>query len=204
MRVYNQPFPTVHRHIRKMKTRDEIMESDRSLVEPIIENGDERAFRELYRKYTPRLFGFIYRILGRTDAEAEDVVQETWIRACENMDQFKWNSLFSTWLHGIGLHVARDHIRKKQRKRRLNPEQYYNTSGNKLFHEGVLDIETAVSRLPDGYRLVFVLHDIEGLKHHEIAEKLGITVGTSKSQLFNARKILRAKLTTSKEIHYER
>lgn len=169
-------------------------------MKEILASGDEKAFRDLYNLHTPRLLGFVYRLLGRSDDEAEDVVQETWIRVCKNLHRFRWDSVFSTWLHGIGINIVRDHIRRKTRLRSIrkvfqeNPPDY--SDSNHI----CIDLESAIKQLPDGYRMVLVLHDVEGMIHREIAQHLGISVGTSKSQLFSARKILRTSLSKVKEI----
>jgi len=100
-----------------MKAQPATIGTDRDLVEAVMELGDEQAFRDLYRRHTPRLLGFISRLLAGAEPEDEDVVQETWIRASERLDQFQWKSTFSTWLLGIGLNVVRDNLRRRRRSR---------------------------------------------------------------------------------------
>ncbi|HEX8242159.1 MAG TPA: sigma-70 family RNA polymerase sigma factor, partial [Longimicrobium sp.] len=89
--------------------------TDRALAEALLLSGDERAFRDLYRRHTPRLHQVVLRIVGGSEHDAEDVVQETWIRATEKLSGFRWEAAFSTWLTGIGLNVARQTLRKKGR-----------------------------------------------------------------------------------------
>ena len=166
--------------------------TDRQLVDAVLERKDELAFRELYRRHTPRLFVLVGRLLGRGDHEVEDVVQEVWIHAFENLDRFHWSSAFSTWLTGIGLNRVRDRIRKYARSRETGVEVVPDIAVVPVAHEARIDLERMIRRLPDEQRLVFVLHDVEGMKHREIAEHLDIPEGTSKTHLANARKQLRA------------
>ena len=167
--------------------------SDRDLTAAILQEGAEQAFRELYRRYTPRLYQFVLRVVGGDELDAEDVVQETWIRACGHLERFRWESAFATWLLGIGLNVARGLLRRRSRQETDLPEprEQIAPSGDP---DARLDLERAIAGLPDGCRLVLVLHDVEGLKHHEIGIALGIVPGTSKSQLHQARQLLRARL----------
>jgi len=99
--------------------------------------------------------------------------------------------------------VVRDYIRKKTRRKSVQLEDYHFPPVIPVNSDDRMDLEEAIKQLPDGYRLVLVLHDVEGLKHREIAEKLEVSIGTSKKQLFNARKMLREKLSSIKEIQYE-
>ena len=162
--------------------------SDRDLIRRVQEFGDEAAFRELYRRHTPRLLGFVSRLLAGAEPEDEDVVQETWIRACGRFGQFEWRSEFPTWLMGIGLNVVRDQLRRSGRSRALAADCVPTPCTVPPAHESRIDLERAIRMLPDDYRLVLVLHDVEGMKHHEIAERLGIPLGTTKNHLFRARK----------------
>ncbi|MGD8278665.1 MAG: RNA polymerase sigma factor [Gemmatimonadota bacterium] len=165
---------------------------DRTLVERVLERGDERAFRELYRRHTPYLYQFALRVLGGHEQEAEDVIQETWIRAVGGLAGFRWQAGLRTWLGGIVLNQCRSLFRRRER----------------FWVEAVpaaepvslpppverVDLERALAKLPDGYRTVLVLHDIEGYRHEDIARALGTTAGTSKSQLHRARRAIRTML----------
>ena len=169
------------------------MTPDRELVEAILSDGDEAAFRDLYRRYTPRLYLTALRLLGQSEMDAEDAVQETWVRAVREMGKFRWESALGTWLVAIAGNVARDQLRKLRRRdeRELSPADepmIQLTTGERI------DLERAIALLPEGYRTVLVLHDVEGLTHEEIGEALGIAPGTSKSQLFGARRSMRALL----------
>jgi len=165
--------------------------TDRELVNAVLQNGDERAFRELYRRHTPRLFALVTRLLARGDHEAEDVVQEIWVHAFESLGRFQWSSAFPTWLTGIGLNRVRDRIRKYARSRETGVEVVPEVAVTPAPHEARVDLERMIGRLPDDQRLVLVLHDVEGMKHREIAQHLDIPEGTSKTHLSNARKGLR-------------
>lgn len=171
-------------------------QSDRELVEAVVVNGDEIAFRELYHRHTPRLFQLVLRLVG-SEQDAEDVVQEAWIRATEAAANFRWESGFGTWLTGIAINRFKELLRKRNRWPAMALDQ---VSEPEARPDGVgerVDLERALSLLPLGYRTVLVLHDLEGYRHEEIAEQLGIAPGTSKSQLFHARRYVRALLEPS-------
>jgi RNA polymerase sigma-70 factor, ECF subfamily len=164
--------------------------SDRELVTAMLEGGDENAFRELYRRYTPRLFRIVIGILDGQEHEAEDVVQETWLRAAVALETFRWGSSLSTWLAAIAINRAREVIRGKKRFSGYAPIDELPAAPVTVSER--IDLERAVSRLPAGYRSIYQMFDVEGYSHEEIAERLGIAPGTSKSQLFHARRSLRA------------
>ena len=172
---------------------------DRQLADAVVQGGDERAFRSLYRRYTPMLYPFVLRVLGGSVADAEDVVQETWVRAVKQLGKFRWESSLRTWLTAIALNLSREVLRKRGREKteELTPEHVLPARPGRE-HER-LDLESAIARLPAGYRTVLVLHDIEGFTHEEISQQLGVAVGTSKSQLFDARRAMRALLQPAAE-----
>lgn len=183
-----------------MKRLVDVTDTDRRLAAALLDEGREEAFRALYRRHTPRVFQFVLRLLGGAEVDAEDVVQETWIRATEGLGRFRWESSLGTWLTGIALNCCRDFWRRKGRDVFREPE---GTAGHgrtaRQPHDERIDLERAISLLPTGYRAVFLLHDLEGFTHAEIAERLNVTQGTSKSQLFAARRALRGLLGYSKE-----
>ena len=150
----------------------------------------DAAFSVLYDRHTPRAFQSAWRILGGNADEAEDAVQEAWIRAVATLDRWQDREAFSAWFRAIAVHVAIDTLR---RERRLTFTTDFDLAGPERPPEQI-DLETAIAALAPGYRAVLVLHDIEGFTHEEIAERLGITAGTSKGQLFKARRAVRARL----------
>src|SRR5687768_5462335 len=180
--------------------------TDADLVEAVRARGDEVAFRTLYRRHTPRLLQLVLRLLGGAETEAEDVVQETWLKASSSLDRFRWESSFGTWLTGIGLNQARYDLHRTGRRPIYEGDPEEILSRVRVECRAVaerVDLERAIALLPDGYRTVFVLHDVEGYAHAEIAARLDISEGTSKSQLFHARRTLRALLEPTSQVEAE-
>lgn len=168
---------------------------DRVLAEALLSRGDERAFRELYRRHTPALYQLALRVVGGNDADAQDVIQETWVRASAKLDGFRWESSLRTWLTGIALNLSREVLRRRARRPTTELTEFNEPVSRPLQLGDRMDLERAIAALPPGSRMVLVLHDIEGYTHEEIAQRLRISAGTSKSQLFAARRALRARLT---------
>jgi RNA polymerase sigma-70 factor (ECF subfamily) len=162
---------------------------DSDLIAAFVARKDEAAFRALYRRYTPRLYAIALRLCGGRSADAEDVLQETWIRAARLMHGYRGESSLRTWLTGIALHCIQEMRRRSGREEPLAPPQ-------EPVHAGApsIDIDRCLARLPEGYRAVLTLHELEGHTHEEIGEMLGIEPGTSKSQLSRARAAMRALL----------
>jgi RNA polymerase sigma factor (sigma-70 family) len=160
--------------------------------------GDEGAFRTLYRRHTPRLRGLVLRMLGGHASDTDDAVQESWIRAVNALKMFRGESAFGTWLNGFGVRVAWETIRRRRPSVELTTHDEPMVDPPDSAER--LDLEQALQRLPDEYRTVVVLHDVEGFGHDEIAETLGIAVGTSRSHLSRARKSLRAMLDSYERI----
>jgi RNA polymerase sigma-70 factor (ECF subfamily) len=173
-----------------------VTDTDDALVAMIVRDGSETAFRELFRRHTPRLLQFVMRVLGSAAAEAEDVVQDTWLRAAGALGNFRGDSSFGTWLCGIGLNASLEQLRRgtRQSARELAIGEMEFASRSQSSDER-MDLDWAIARLPNGCRTVLVLHDVEGFTHDEIASRLGIAEGTSKAQLFKARRAMRALLT---------
>jgi RNA polymerase sigma-70 factor, ECF subfamily len=169
------------------------MVSDSALIAAAV-GGTESAFRELFRRHTPHLLQFVSRILGSSQADAEDVVQDTWLRAYPALVTFRNESSFSTWLCSVGTRAALDYLRKG---RRHIADSLFDDDAPAVAvsNDERMDIEHAIARLAPGYRMVLLLHDVEGFTHEEIALQLGIAPGTSKAQLFKARRAMRTLLT---------
>ena len=167
--------------------------TDKDLILALQRDRSDTAFSTLYERHTPRAFQVAWRILGSNAHEAEDVVQEAWIRAIATLDSWRNGEAFGAWLRGITVHVAIDLLR---RQRRLVTDVDVEPVAPEQSSEQI-DLETAIGALPPGYRAVLVLHDVEGFTHEEIGQRLGITAGTSKGQLFKARRAVRARLSPS-------
>lgn len=163
-------------------------DSDRDLVELFLALRDEEVFRKLYRRHTPALYLLALRMTGGAVADAEDVVQEAWIRAAGSLDRFQWSSSLRTWLSGITVNCCREILRRRAAQPQLREELETPSS------PPVVGLEQLIQRLPDGCREVFILHEMEGYTHEEIGASLGIAAGTSKHQLFRARRKLRESL----------
>jgi len=170
--------------------------SDRDLVARFLATGDEDAFRLLFRRHTPRLYAMAWRLLAHHTADVDDAVQETWKRAAAALGGFAWKAAFGTWLTGILINCARE--RRKQRPlQQVDGVPLSDIAASERPRDSTIDLERAIADLPDGYREVLILHDVEGYTHDEIGALLGIASGTSKSQLFHARQAMRARLATN-------
>lgn len=154
--------------------------------------GDARSVRILYERYAPRVHAVVRRIAGDDDL-AQDYAQEAWIRAIRALPTFRGDSRFSTWLHRIAVNAALQAARKAETRRKWDapmPEEIpvAPPAGDALLQQ---QLEWGLDRLPEGMRQVMILHDVEGYTHEEIGDVLGVTSGTSKSQLFKARARMR-------------
>jgi RNA polymerase sigma-70 factor, ECF subfamily len=164
--------------------------------------GDLAAFEELYRTHAGRLFSVACRLLGNP-ADAEDLLQEIFMAAHRKLDTFRGESALGTWLYRLATNLCLDHLRSRSGRSSqvtdsLDDEPgLFDRATSGLAEQTVtkMDIERALAKLPEGCRAAFVLHDIEGLEHGEVAAILDIAEGTSKSQVHKARTKLRALLT---------
>jgi RNA polymerase sigma-70 factor (ECF subfamily) len=166
-------------------------------------DGDATVFEYLYRLHSRRVYAVCLRMVGDT-TEAEDLTQEAFLRLFRKIHTFRGESAFSTWLHRLVVNIVLMHLRKKSLpvvsiEATHDPDNETSSpsidiAAPDLFLEGSIDrinLRRCIAQLPVGYRTVFVLHDIQGYEHHEIAEMLGRSVGVSKSQLHRARMRLR-------------
>jgi len=156
-------------------------------------NGDEAALRAIWEQHAPRVDAIVRRLVGDPDLAA-DVAQEVWIQIFRALPSYRGESQFSTWTHRIAVNRTLNALRSLRRLSKSEVELDEHTS--LVEHEGdrallAQTIDEAVQQLSPGARAVFVLHDVEGYTHEEIARELGITPGGSKSQLFKARAKLR-------------
>jgi RNA polymerase sigma-70 factor (ECF subfamily) len=158
--------------------------------------GDVRAFEALYRAHLPRVHSLVRRMTAGRDAD--ELTQDVFVRVWQKLGTFRGDSSFSTWVHRLAVNVVIERFRtdRARRARMHDGEEIFNTiAGPRMTRDIGLDFEAALEQLPDGAREIFVLHDVEGYKHHEIATLLEIAPGTSKAQLHRARMILRKHLT---------
>ena len=169
---------------------------DRELIAQVLA-GDPAAERVLYDTHVDRVFRLVYRITGDMD-QAKDHVQETFIKAFAKLGEFRAESTLGTWIGAIAVSVALNGLRKVKRFRTREVGMDEAPDIGRPTREADPDLRTrltqAIDRLPEGYRTVFVMHDVEGYTHEEIGSMLGIQSGTSKAQLFRARARLRETL----------
>ena len=167
--------------------------SDAELIDRVLA-GDPKAERALYDAHVDRVFRLVYRMAGDLD-RAQDWVQETFIRAFEKLGDFRGESALSTWLCSIAMSVSLNGLRKVKRSRERETSLDDAPPLGYTPREADPDLKARLARaiddLPDGYRAVFVMHDVEGFTHEEIGRALGVQAGTSKAQLFRARAKLR-------------
>jgi RNA polymerase sigma-70 factor, ECF subfamily len=160
--------------------------------------GELGAFEELYRVHAGRLFGLAYRMLGNR-ADAEDLLQEIFLSAHRKLDTFRGDAALGTWLYRLAMNQILDHVRSRAARAGQQTDGLDDTSrlpdavSHRLADRAIdrIDLERAIAELPEGCRAAFVLHDVEGLEHRDVAEVLGIAEGTSKSQVHKARLRLR-------------
>ncbi len=167
--------------------------ADQALVQSFLLTRDETLFRLLYLRHTDALWRLAMRLTGGNRVASEDVMQDAWLRAVERLPQFRWESSLRTWLLGFVVMRTREHWRSQlAESQKFEPLEaaMFQTAPPSFFPEKV-DLEEAFAALPPGFRAVLTLHDVEGYRHEEIAEMLGIAVGTSKSQLSRARSAVR-------------
>ena len=171
------------------------VQTERQLIR-LATDGDARAIRKLYDRYAPRVYAVVRRIAADDDL-AQDYAQEAWIRAIRALPTFRGDARFSTWLHRIAVNAALQSLRKAETRTKREapvPDEIpvAPAHGDSLLQKR---LEGALDTLPEGMRQVLILHDVEGYTHEEIGDVLGVTSGTSKSQLFKARAKMRALLT---------
>ncbi len=163
--------------------------------------GDRRAFERIYRTHVDRVFSVCVRMVGDR-ARAEELTQDVFVRVWEKLGSFRGDSQFSTWLHRLAVNVVLNEREAEGRRRARHDDGVEDMDS--ISHGDVralpvpglsLDLERAIATLPPGAKKVFVLHDVEGYTHEEIAQMLGVTSGGCKAQLHRARMLLRRMLT---------
>jgi RNA polymerase sigma-70 factor (ECF subfamily) len=164
--------------------------------------GDLAAFEEIYRAHSGKLFSLACRMLGNA-TDAEDLLQEIFLSAHRKLDGFRGEAALGTWLYRLATNQCLDHLRSRAARTNqvtdaLEDEPSLSDARSRGLADRTvakMDLERALEKLPDGARAAFVLHDIQGLEHREVADALGIAEGTSKSQVHKARLRLRALLS---------
>src|SRR5688500_4256986 len=164
-------------------------------------SGDRRAFERLYKAHVNRVFTLCTRMCGNR-IRGEELTQDVFVRAWEKLPQFRGEAQFSTWIHRVAVNIALTDRKNEARSRKRMVEDEADEGDTPLQKASVtpgygdrMDITAAMERLPKGARQIFVLHDIEGYKHEEIAEMCGITAGGSKAQLHRAGLLLSEAVT---------
>jgi RNA polymerase sigma-70 factor (ECF subfamily) len=169
---------------------------ERGLVQQA-QAGDMAAFEELYRRNIGRVYALCMRLAGDASL-AEELAQDVFVRAWERLGTFRGESAFSSWLHPLTVNVALSERRARRRRtaRVMTTDDLtpFEKPGRPAGPESGMDLEKALATLPPGARSVFVLHDVEGYRHQEIAELTGVAEGTSKAQLHRARRMMREAL----------
>jgi RNA polymerase sigma-70 factor (ECF subfamily) len=182
------------------KPAGEVRAADLQLVRRCRE-GDVSAFEEVYKAHSARLYSLLLRMVGGTQ-DAEDLLQDVFLQAYRKLDSFRGDSSLGTWLYRLAVNQSLDFLRGRQSRMNRATDSFEDeavpepSSPAPAIPAAIsrVDLERAVARLPEGCRLAFVLHDVEGFAHHEVASLLGISEGTSKSQVHKARLKLRAML----------
>ena len=160
-------------------------------------NGDAAAFERVYRAHVPRVHGLARRMAG--PEAADELTQDVFVRVWQKLGTFRGESAFGTWLHRLAVNVIVERFRSLgvKRDRYLadsEPVLEVTAAPVRARPDLAMDLDAAIARLPAGARTIFVLHDVEGYRHEEVATMLGISAGTSKSQLHRARQSLRGLL----------
>ena len=157
--------------------------------------GDLAAFEMLYRRHVGRIHGLCLRMVRNRD-RAEDLTQDAFVRAWQKLGSFRGDSGFGTWLHRLAVNVVLGDMRSRQRweSKTEDAEALPEMGTAPVRREMGIDLSRAVDKLPPKARIVFLLYDVEGYRHGEIASMVGVAEGTSKAHLHRARKILREEL----------
>src|SRR6478672_10641837 len=162
------------------------------------QRGDVDAFEILYRENAGRVFALCIRLKGGDRSDATELMQDVFIKAWRRLETFRGDCAFSSWLHRMAVNTMLENARgDRRRSARVLPMEdptRVETTARSTGIELKMDMEDAIASLPKGARLAFVLHDVEGYQHQEIAEQLGVSVGTIKAQLHRARRLLRERL----------
>jgi RNA polymerase sigma-70 factor, ECF subfamily len=162
------------------------------------QSGDVDAFERLYHEHSARIYALCLRLKAGDTSDATELMQDVFVRAWRRLSTFRGDCAFSSWLHRLAVNTMLENARTDGRRNaRVLPMDDTSRLAGAARSSGVelkMDMENAIATLPKGARLAFVLHDVEGYQHQEIAEQLGVSVGTVKAQLHRARRLLRERL----------
>jgi len=166
--------------------------------------GEQKSFKELFDMYKDKVFSTAVRMLGNSQ-DAEDTTQDIFIKIFKNINNYRGDSSLSTWIYKVTINTCLDNLKKRKKHEKDKSSDEIDDISSLPYGEiqpGTIHIiiEKEIQKLPEGYRTVFILHEIDGFKHEEIAKIMNITQGTSKSQLFKAKSILRKKLLPYMEV----
>jgi RNA polymerase sigma-70 factor (ECF subfamily) len=168
--------------------------ADHALVRAAAE-GDRHAFERLYRRHSARVFAVILRLQGGDRGRAEDLTQEAFVRVWQKLPEFRFESAFSTWLHRLAVNTALMALRSARGEpgadEDVSDPDFHFADGMARLPDLGIDLDKVIAKLPPRARAVLVLHDVEGWKHEEISDELGMAVGSSKAQLHRARNLLK-------------
>ena len=158
------------------------------------QGGDVDAFEVIYNEHSSRVYALCLRLMGGDQPAATELMQDIFIRAWKNLDRFRGESALSSWLHRLAVNAMLENVRgDKRREARVLSMDDIGQIGALAPGESLdvrMDLESAIAKLPPGARTAFVLHDIEGYQHQEIAQQLGVATGTVKAQVHRAHKLL--------------
>lgn len=171
-----------------------VADSERADV-ALAQAGDPRAYERLYRAHVNRIHSLVRRMVGG-DADTDELVQDVFVRAWQRLGSFRGEAAFGTWLHRLAVNLVLNWVKGTGRGRKLfDDDAALEFAPSRAARPDLaMDLEDALARLPRGARQILVLHDVEGFRHEEIADLLGIATGTSKAQLHRARMLMRGHL----------
>jgi len=189
-----QKFEQIPASTVRERTRPETPSTSEFALVRAAKGGDVSAFEALYRLHAGRIYSLCLRMVGNP-SQAEDLAQDAFIRAWSKLGTFRTESAFGTWLHRLTVNHVLGVLRKRTEETIDELPESIQQAGSPGL---AIDLDRAIRSLPTGARTVFVLHDVEGYKHREIAELAEIAIGTSKAQLHRARRLLATRLSSSR------
>lgn len=173
---------------------------EQQLIREFLKTKSENLFRKIYKAHASALYRLAFRLLDGNQVLAEDIVQEAWIRAIEKLPGFEGRSGLRTWLSAVTVNCCKEQYRKNAKLKMSVTAANQTAKVIYQVQDIKMDIQKALMKLPEGYREIFILYDMEGFTHDEISGILDISPGTSKSQLFHARKAMKKIISGTKLI----